>query len=177
MIAIVIAVVGTANAAPGKVVVRKGDIAPGAVTAKAIRRGAVTSAKLQKGAVTAAKLGKSSVTPEAIAGSAVTGPAIAPGSIEAAMLAPESVVATPIADRDQVAHNGEWTPSDTEVAACGAGEYLIGGGFAFNGPSNNETSLLKMLPVINGPAHGVTGQFTSDAGGTTGAQVFAICLK
>ena len=86
-------------------------------------------------------------------------------------------VATSIPDPDLVAHNGEWTPSNTETAACGPGEALLGSGFNFSAPSNGQTSLLKMLPVINGPAHGVVGQFMSDTGGTTGAQVLAICLK
>jgi hypothetical protein len=177
LLALVIAVAAAANAAPGKVIIRKGDIAPGAVTSKALARGAVTANKIRKGAVTAPKLGKSSVTSEAIAGSAVTGPAIAPGSLEAGMLAPISVVAKAIPDPDQAPHNGEWTASNEEVAVCGAGEALLGGGFGFSGPSNGQSSLLKMLPVINGQAHGMVGQFMSDAGGAVSGEVLAICLK
>lgn len=64
--ALVVAVVGNANASPTHVIVRRGDLAPGAVTAKAIAPGAVTSKKLAKGAVTKRKLGKGAVSAAAI---------------------------------------------------------------------------------------------------------------
>jgi hypothetical protein len=176
LLALAIAAASAANAAPGKIVVRKGDIAPGAVTNKALGKGVVSANKIRKGTITAAKLAKGAVTPEAIAAGAVTGPAIAAGSIQAPMLAREAVVTKPIADKDQVEHNGVWTPSNEELAACAPGEYLIGGGLAFGGPSNGETSLLKLLPVVNGTTNGMFGQFSSDAGGTASAQVYAICL-
>jgi len=192
LLALAIAAASAASAAnsktpPARIIVRKGDIAhgavtkadlaPGAVTNKALSMGAVSTNKIRKGAITAPKLGKSSVTSEAISGSAVTGPAIAPGSIEAGMLAPLTVVSKQIPDPDQIAHNGEWTPSNTELAACGAGEALLGGGFTFDGLSKGESQLLKLLPVINGPAHAMEGQFMSDTGGTVPGQVYAICLK
>lgn len=193
LLALAIAAASAASAAtdsksaPTKIVVRKGDIAPGAVTKadlapgavtnKALARGAVSANKIRRGAITAPKLGKGSVTSEAISGSAVTGPAIAPGSIEAGMLAPLTVVAKQIPDPDPVPHNGEWTVSNTELAACGAGEALLGGGFTFDGLSKGESQLLKLLPVINGPAHAMEGQFMSDTGGAVPGQVYAICLK
>ena len=79
LVAIVIAVVGTANAAPNKIVVRKGDIAPGAVTARSIAGGAVTAPKLRKASVTAPKISGGAVTSQALAGGAVTSAALAPG--------------------------------------------------------------------------------------------------
>jgi hypothetical protein len=177
LIAIAIAVVGTANAAPTKVIVHKGDIAPGAVTAKSIRRGAVTAAKLQKGSVTAPKISAGAVTPQAIAGGAVTSAAIAPGSVYGGALGAETIVVKPIIDLDKIAHNGEWTGSDTEVALCGAGEALLGSGFAFTTPSNGEAIWTQALPVVNGETKGVAGRFVSDAGGTVPAEIAAICLK
>lgn len=176
-IAIVIAVVGTANAAPGKIVVRKGEIAPGSVTAKSIAKGAVTTANLRKGAVTARKIGKAAVGAEALAGGAVTSSALAPGSVDGVALGTETVVTTPITDQDKVAHNGEWTGSNAEAALCGQGEALLGSGFAFGTASNGEAIWTQALPVANGETRGVTGRFFSDSSGTVTAEVAALCLK
>jgi hypothetical protein len=51
LLALIVALLGTANASSNHITVRRGDIAPGAVTAKAIAKGAVTSKKLAKGAI------------------------------------------------------------------------------------------------------------------------------
>jgi len=177
LIAIAIAVVGTANAAPGRVVVHKGDIAPGAVTAKSIRRGAVTAAKLQKGAVTTPKIAEGAVSSETIAGGAVTSAAIAPGSVYGGALGAETIVVKPITDLDKIAHNGEWTPSNTETALCGPGEALLGGGFAFMITGDGEVGAIEQMPLINAEVKGMQGRITSDTGGTATAQVAAICLK
>jgi hypothetical protein len=71
---------------------------------------------------------------------------------------------------------GEWTLSNEEFAACPAGVYLLGGGLAFNGRTDGETSVTKIEPVVDGSLRGIFGQFPSDAGGTASAQVYAICL-
>jgi hypothetical protein len=196
MAAFIVAISGIATASQ-KVIVRKGDIAPGAVTAKALAKGAVTAPKIRKatitgaklasgsvtsenlasGSVTASKLGGGAVTAQAIAGGAVTKGAIAPGSIGASQLGQEEVVATPIRDLDAIAHNGEWTPSNTEVAVCGGGGKLTGGGFSFSTSTNGESNWIEALPIINGEAQGVAGRFTSDAGGAATGQIVAICLK
>jgi hypothetical protein len=195
LVAVAISLSGVATASQ-KVLVRKGDIAPGAVTAKSIHKGAVTTAKLQKGAVTsgklgagsvtapalgngsvtAAKLGTGSVTPPAIASDAVTAPAIAPRSVGATQLTEEEVVTKPIADLDKIAHNGEWTASNVEEAVCGAGADLLGGGFALLSPNNGESTWIQVLPIINGETKAVSGRFSSDAGGAANGEVFAICL-
>jgi hypothetical protein len=177
IIAIVIAVVGTANAAPSKVVVRKGDIAPGAVTAKSIARGAVTRAKLRKESVTAAKISAGAITSPAIAGGAVTSSALAPGSVYGGALGTETIVVKPITDLDKDPHNGEWTPSNTELALCGPGEALLGGGFAFMTTGNGEVGTIEQMPLINSEVKGMQGRITSDAGGAATAQVAAVCLK
>jgi hypothetical protein len=196
MAAFVVAVSGIATASP-RVIVRKGDIAPGAVTAKALAKGAVTGPKIRKGtistaklddesitaeklatgSVTAPKLGGGSVTSQAIAASAVTSAAIAPGSIHGAALGTETVVSAPIANADTTAHNGEWTPSNTEKVACSPGEALLGTGFAMSTQGNAAASWLQALPVINGELHGVLGRISTDDGGVATGQVMAICLK
>lgn len=176
-VALVVAVVGTANAAPSKVIVRKGDIAPGAVTAKTIAGGAVTAPKIRKSAVTAPKLASGAVTSASIANDAVTSASIAPGSIYGGALGPETLVTKPIADLDSVPHNGEWTPSNSEVALCGSGESLLGTGFAMTSPGNGEATWLDALPLINAETHGVMGRITTDSGGTASGEIVAICLK
>jgi hypothetical protein len=196
LVAVAISLSGVATASQ-KVLVRKGDIAPGAVTPKSIQKGAVTTAKLQKGAVTSgklgassvtgpalangsvtgAKLGNGSVTPPAIAADAVTAPAIAPGSVYGGSLGAETVVTKPISDLDAIAHNGEWTASNVEAALCGTGEALLGTGFAMTNPGNGQASWLEALPVINAETRGVLGRISTDSGGTAGGEIVAICLK
>lgn len=176
MAAFGVAVSGIASASP-KVIVRKGDIAPGAVTAKSIAGGAVTAPKIKKNAVTAPKLAKGSVTSRTIAGGSVTGAAIAPESVGATQLAEEELVTTPIKDLDTVAHNGEWTASNTETAVCAAGSKVLGGGFAIPSLNNGEATWMQMLPVINGGTNGIQGRLQSDAGGSAPGEVIAICLK
>lgn len=194
--AFAVAISGIATASP-KVIIRKGDIAPGAVTAKALAKGAVTAPKIRKGAITgaklasgsvttedlangsvgAAKLGGGAVTSQAIAAGAVTSSAIAPHSVGAAQLGEAEVIPKSIADLDKVAHNGEWTASNSEVAACVSGSRLLGGGFSFSVPNNGESAWIEELPIINGEVNGVAGRFTSDAGGAATGQVVAVCLK
>ncbi len=196
-LALIVAIGGTATAASHHVVVRRGDIAPGAVTMRSISKGAVTTAKLRKGAVTAGKLANGSVGPSALARAAVTAESIAVGAVNAGAIAPdavnagaiapgavyggaigtETVVTKSIADLDQDAHNGEWTPSNLEVALCGPGEALLGTGFAFAGPTNGEDAWSQVLPIVNGQTKGVSGRFVSDTGGATAGEIAAVCLK
>lgn len=194
--AFVVSVSGMATASP-KVIVRKGDIAPGAVTAKALAKGAVTAPKIRKATITGAKLASGSVTAEdlangsvtssklaagsvtasTIAPDAVTAAAIAPGSIHGDALGPETVVSKSIADLDKEPHNGEWTPSNTEAAACGPGEALLGSGFGMTTLGNAQAGWLQALPIVNAEFRGVTGRISTDDGGTAVGQVVAICLK
>jgi hypothetical protein len=186
-IAIVIALGGYANAAPSRVIVQKGDIAPGAVTAKTLAKGAVNSRAIAKEAVHSADLASESVNKRVIkkqavgtrhlADNAVTAQQLAPGSVYGGALGAQSVVTKPIADLDAVAHNGEWTASNTETVLCGPGERLTGSGFAFTNPGNRQVAWLQALPIVNGPTNGVSGQITSDSGGTATAVVAAVCLK
>lgn len=173
--ALVVAVVGNANASPSHVVVRRGDIAPGAVTAKAIAKGAVTSKKLAKGAVTSRKLDKGAVTAGAIAPDSVTAAAIAPGSVYGGALGETTVHTAPMADLDQVAENGTWTSSNSQPVACAPGEKLLSGGFGFTNPGNREATFLQMLPSPS--ANGVLGLMATNSGGTATGEILALCLK
>ncbi len=185
--ALVIAIVGTANAASPRIIVHKGDIEPGAVTAKTLAKGAVRGSAIAKEAVHSSDLASDTVKKRVIknqavgtrhlADDAVTAQQLAPGSVYAGALGPQGVVTKPIADLDAVAHNGEWTASNPETVLCGPGERLTGSGFAFPNPGNRQVGWLQALPIVNGTTNGVSGQITSDSGGTATAVVAAICLK
>lgn len=176
--ALIVSLSSNAIAVSRHPLVRKGDIAPGAVTAKALAKGAVHAKALSKGAVNAKALGKGAVGPNAIAPDAVTAAAIAPGSVYGGALGAETVHTTQIADVDAVASNPEWTAGNTEIAPCGPGERLLGGGFAFPNPGNREVAFLEALPFTdNANSTGVAGRITSNSGGSAVAQVAALCLK
>ena len=197
LLTFVIVVSGYADASRHVYVVKKGDIAPGAVTAKtlargavhpkALAKGAVTALKIKagavdtpalaKGAVTAAALGRGAVTPPALAEDSVTSTAIAPKSVYAGALGEETVHTTTIKDQDEVAENPIWTASSTGVAICGAGERLLQGGFNFTSLGNRQVSFLEALPVLNASTNGFKGAFASNSGGSAEAQLTAYCLK
>lgn len=194
--AFVVAVSGNADAAR-HAFVKKGDIAPGAVTAKtlahgavhpkALAKGAVTAPKIKAGAVDAAALAKGGVTSNALAHSSVTASALAEDSVTSTALAPKSVYAaslgdlTPhtatIKDQDEIAENPIWTASSTGVAICGSGERLMLGGFNFTNLGNRQVSFLEALPIVNSSTNGFKGAFASNSGGSAEAQLTALCLK
>jgi hypothetical protein len=194
--AFVVVVSGNADAARHVYVVKKGDIAPGAVTAKtlahgavhpkALAKGAVTSSKIKagavdaaalaKGAVTAAALGHGAVTPPALAEDSVTSTALAPKSVYAAALGDETVHTATIKDQDEIAANPDWTASSTGVAICGAHERLMLGGFNFTNLGNRQVSFLEALPILNPSTNGFKGAFASNSGGSAEAQLTAYCL-
>jgi hypothetical protein len=187
-LALIVAVAGNANAfSASHLIVRKGDIAKGAVTARALAKGAVRSPAIAKGAVGAKALGKGAVGAAAIKGGAVTAAALGPDAVTASALAPgsvyggalgtETVHAAPIQDADTIAHNGEWTTSQGAEASCAPGERVIGGGLVIGEPGNGEVIGTEAVPVSNGPANGFAGRITSDSGGTAKAEVQTYCLK
>lgn len=187
LLALIVALSSTAGAVT-HIVVRKGDIAPGAVTtkalaagavhAKAIAKGAVHTKALARGAVNVRALAKGAVTPAAIADDAVTSAAIAPGSVYGGALGAESFHATKIADVDAVASNPEWTAGNTEVVSCGPGEALLSASFAFTEPGNREVAFLQARPFVNdaGPS-GAAGRITSNSGGSAVGEIGVLCLK
>lgn len=176
-LALIVALAGNANAFSNRIVIRRGEIAPGAVTARTIAKGAVRARALAKGAVTSKALKSGAVTPSALAPDAVTATALAPGSVYGGALGPVTTHGTKIADIDEVAENGTWTASNSEVASCAPGERLLTGGLVFTNPGNREVAPIELLPFSNSFADGVTGRITSNSGGSAVAEVQAICLK
>ena len=178
LIALSVSLAGNAGAFSQKhQLVRKGDIAKGAVTAKALAKGAVKAKALGKGAVTAKSLAAGSVGSSALASNAVTANAIAPVSIGGYALGPVTEHAAPIADLDAVAENGTWTSSNGESAVCGLGERLISGGVRFTNPGNREVGVIESVPFSSAGGEGMIGQITSNSGGLAQAEVKALCLK
>jgi hypothetical protein len=187
LLALIVALAGNADAFSGRVIVRKGDIAKGAVTAKALAPGAVHAKALAGGAVGAKALAPGSVTSAAIkAGSvtaaglapnAVTASAIAPGSVYGGALGPVAIHGAPIADLDESLAPGSWTASSPQMTTCGPGERLLTGGVVFTDPGNREVGLIESLPFSNPTAAGFVGRITSNSAGTAAAEVQAICLK
>jgi len=197
LLALIIALAGTANAGPTHVIVQRGDIAPGAVTARALANGAVTAKKLRKHSVSALKLATGAVGttaladnavgaaalkpgavgPAALAPNAVTSSALAPGSVYGAALGPVSVHTVALSDHDESADLSTWTTSDTGTVLCDAGERLLSGGVIFTNPGNRRIGIVRSLPIVNASANAFSGQITSDSGGTATAEVEAICLK
>lgn len=187
LLALIVALAGNADAFSNRVIVRKGDIAKGAVTAKALAAGAVRAKALAPdavgakalaaGSVTDAALRRGAVTAEGLAPNAVTSSAIAPGSVYGAALGPVSVHGAAIKDLDVVPSNPEWTASSVVTATCGPGERLLSGGIVFTNAGNHEVGVLELLPFSNAPNSGLAGQITSNSGGTAAAEVQAFCLK
>jgi len=187
-LALIVAVAGNANAfSASHLIVRKGDIAKGAVTASALAKGAVRSKAIAKGAVGAKALGKGAVGPAAIKGGAVTAAALGPDAVTASALAPGSVYggalgpvsfhSATISDADSSADLSNWTSSSNTTASCGTGERLLSGGVAFPELGNNRVGVTTSVPVVTAGLNGWVGQITSDSGGTAKAEVQAYCLK
>jgi hypothetical protein len=171
--ALVVAVVGTANATPSRTIIRKGDFAKGAVTAKALAPGAVHAKALAKGAVNSKALAAGSVGASALGADSVTSNAVAPSAIYGGALGPVTVHRQQIADPDTTADISNWSTSSSVVAKCDQGERLLTGGVVFTSPGNNRIGVSQSAPAEDG----WVGQITSDSGGTAKAEVQVVCLK
>jgi hypothetical protein len=198
LLALIVAVAGNTGAFAGgtRHKITKSDLAKGAVTARALAKGAVGTRALAKEAVTATAIKRSAVTTDALAAdavtartirtaavtrealgsNAVTSSALAPGSVYGAALGPVTEHSTPIADFDEVAQNATWTASNSEVALCDKGERLLTGGVYSTNPGNREVGILEALPFSN-TIDGYKVRLTSNSGGTSTAEVVALCLK
>jgi hypothetical protein len=176
-LALIVALAGSAEAVNNHTIVRKGDIAKGAVTAKTLAPGAVHAKALAKGAVSASALKKGSVGAAALGPNAVSAGAIAPGSVYGGSLGAVTVHSVPIPDTDASADLSNWTASVTAVALCGPGERVLSGGVVFTNAGNRRVGTLQSAPFLNAEATGWAGQITSDSGGTAVAEVQAFCLK
>lgn len=175
--ALIVSLSASADAVARHPLVKRGDIAPGAVTAKALAKGAVHPKALAKGAVHSKALATGAVTSSAIADDSVTAVAIAPGSVYGGALGAVTRHTAPIPDTDESPAPGSWTASASPSALCGAGERLLSGGIVFTNPGNREVGVLEMMPFSEGNSNGVLGRITSNSAGTAAAEVVALCLK
>lgn len=91
VVALVVALTGSAVALPGNNKVDKNDIKKGAVTKKAIKKGAVTKKAIKKGAVTTKALKGSAVTTPKVAAGAIDGGKIAEGAIDDSKVVEDSL--------------------------------------------------------------------------------------
>ncbi len=98
VIALVLALAGSAVALPGKGSVDKNDLAKGAVTKKAIKKGAVTKKALAANAVATSALADGAVTTPKLASGAVEGGKIAASAVDGAKIAAGAVDGGKIAD-------------------------------------------------------------------------------
>jgi hypothetical protein len=179
-IALVVAVVGEAQAAPRTktvVIVRKGQIAKGAVTANALAQGAVHPKALAAGAVGGAAIKPGAVNGAAIAPDSVGSGQLAPGSVYGGALGEVTLHSAAIVDADVDPSNNEWTASVPVTALCGPGERVLSGGVVFTKASDNEVGTIISQPFINGSGNGWVGAITTNAGGLAKAEVQALCLK
>lgn len=179
---------GTAAAAPKTtVIIRKGEIAKGAVTAKALAKGAVhpkaladgavTAGAIKPGAVGAPAINPGAVGPAALAPDSVTAPAIAPGSVYGGSLGEVTVHSAVITDIDADPANNEWTASAPVTALCATGERLLSGGVVFTNTADREVGTITTEPFVNGSQNGWVGAITTNAGGLAKAEVQVLCLK
>jgi hypothetical protein len=176
-LALIVAVAGNSGAFAGtKVIVRKGEIAKGAVGAKALAQGAVHPAAISKGAVGVAALRPGSVGSGTLAPDAVTSGAIAPGSVYGGALGEVTLHSAPIVDAD-VFPDKEWTASAPVTAMCGSGERILSGGVVFTNTGDKEVGTIISQPFVNGGANGWVGAITTNAGGAAKAEVQALCLR
>ena len=176
-LALIVAVAGNSGAFAGtKVIVRKGQIAKGAVGAKALAEGAVHPKALAPGSVTAAAIKGGAVGGAALAPDSVGGASIAPGSIYGGALGEVTLHSAAIVDLD-VDALGEWTVSQPVTALCGPGERILSGGVVFTNTGNREVGTIISQPFVNGSGNGWTGAITTNTGGLAKAEVQALCLK
>jgi hypothetical protein len=178
---------GLAVARPAATQIGRGDIAPGAVTAKTLARGAVgsralagsavTGSKLAKGAVGRRSLANNAVTTAALAEDAVTKRALAPGSVYGGALGEQTIHTTRVADVDEVAANPQWTSGNSEAALCGAGERLMMMGYETPKAGDKELTWLKLKPLLTAPSIGAQAEFASNTGGSAEGVVISVCLK
>jgi hypothetical protein len=165
MITLFVALTTTAGALPGRHLIKKGDIAKGAVTRRALAHGAVKARAIRKKAVTSSR----------IANDAVVERTLAPFSVGAFALGDTTTVSAPIPDNDVLPAPGntEWTTSPTVVAVCPSDSTLLGGGVSItDGSTSHQAAVQTSAP--NGDRW--QGAITTNTGGTAPGSIYAICL-
>jgi hypothetical protein len=168
LVALFIVLGGHAVALPGKNVVKKNDIAPGAVTARSLAPGIVTSAKL----------GRHAVTDAALANKSVTGRTISPRSVHGLMLAGTIVIPANVADADPagpMGSDGNWTTSGA-TATCPPDAMLLNGGITIQDSPSHRAFVQSIYPSGSNASTWV-GQISTDTGGASPALLYAYCLR
>lgn len=163
LVTLFVAITSTAIALPGRNLVKRGDIANGAVTARALSRGAVKARAIAPRAVTAEKL----------ANDAVVERTLAPDSVGAFALGNTTTVSAPIPDTDAIADNIDWTTSPTVVATCPPGSSLLGGGVSI---ADSSAHHLAAVQTSAPNADRWQGAIATNTGGAAPGRVYAICL-
>lgn len=163
MVTLFVALTSTAGALPGKNLVKKGDIAKGAVTARALARGAVKTRALRNRAVTSDKL----------ANKAVVQRTLAPFSVGAFALGNSTIVSSPIADVDPTANDFQWNSSPAVSAVCPSGSVLLGGGVDI---ATSATHKAFIQSSYSSAPDRWTGAISTDTGGASPGHVYAVCL-
>jgi hypothetical protein len=168
LIALFIVLGGHAIALPGKHVVKKNDIAAGAVTAR----------NLAPGIVTTAKLGRHAVTDAALHNKAVTGRTIRPGSVRGFTLTGTFQPVANVPDADPagpMGYDGFWTTSGA-TATCPQGASLLTGGIRIQDSASHRDFVQSAYPSSSNDSTWV-GQISTDTGGASPGQLYAHCLR
>lgn len=167
LIALFIALGGQAIALTGENRVKKGDIAIGAVMARNLAPGVVTKTKLAAHAVTS----------DALDHESVTGRAIKPGSVHGQTLLGTLEIPVDVPDADPagpMGADGNWTTSGA-TATCPADAIRLNGGVKIRDSASHRAFLQSTYPNAANAATWV-GEITTDTGGASPAQLFALCL-
>jgi hypothetical protein len=164
LIALFIVLGGHAIALPGKHVVKKNDIAAGAVTARNLAPGIVTTAKLARNAVTDA----------ALANEAVTGRTIKTRSVHGLTLAGTFQPVANVPDADPVA-DFSWSISGA-TATCPSSAMLLNGGVTIQDSALHRAFVQSIYPSSSNDSTWV-GQISTDTGGVSPGQLYAHCLR
>jgi hypothetical protein len=164
LVALSIVLGGQAVALSGRNVVKKNDIAAGAVTARNLGRGIVTSAKL----------GRHAVTDSELANESVTGRTITPRSVHGLTLAGIFQAIAPVPDSDSVA-DFTWTTSGA-TATCPPNARLLNGGTKIPGSANHRAFVQSAYPSASSASTWV-GEISTDTGGASPGQLLASCLR
>ena len=164
LIALFIVLGGQALALGGNGRVKRDDLAPGAVTARAIAPGVVTSAKLAAHAVTGAGL----------ADQAVTGRTVTHGSVHGLTLAGTFQTVANVPDADAVA-DFTWTTSGGAVA-CPASAILLNGGLKIQDSGLHRAFIQAINPSSSNLSTWV-GQISTDTAGASSGELRALCLR
>jgi hypothetical protein len=156
MVALFVALSGTAVALPGSNTVNSGDIRNNAVRSADLRNNDVRTQDIRNGTVGGADIATGAVGGADIATGAVGARALANGSVDASKLAPGTIPPRGIqsirfVQGDLVGVPGSGTNGGRAdaFAQCGAGEQLVGGGFAQPGNVNQQAVVLNNGPDAN----------------------------